>query len=315
MATIDTRTCRFPGCGGPAEAGDERAGQPRDYCTDPAHHRASAWRARRTLVATTAGRQIPDDLGRPVTMASARASAYTAQLTGQVNQLSTTLTNVLEQLRTLSDPDAAAVQIEAITADAEQRVAGEQSRAARAEQARRTAEQERAEADAAAEDALAAAASLTQQLAQIRQEHNQITEELRQAREGHATDLARLNAELGQAHDAVHALSGRAAAAAEKDAATAQRRTDDLTAELDRTRADIAAARGELERVRTAADAQREQILTLSTEHATQAAYLAAALERLEDERTHTDTRLADQKTAYEERLAELRTELGRPRD
>ena len=48
--------------------------------------------------------------------------------------------------------------------------------------------------------------------------------------------------------------------------------------------------------------------------HTEMIAELAAARQRVEDERTHTQTRLADQRAGYEDRLTELRAEIDKIR-
>lgn len=80
--SIETHACRLPGCSRPAEAGDDGPGRPREYCDEPTHNRASAWRARRAGGGAP-DRAIPDDMGRPVTMAAARGSELTSQVTNQ----------------------------------------------------------------------------------------------------------------------------------------------------------------------------------------------------------------------------------------
>ena len=177
-----TRTCRFPGCERPADTSDAGGpGRPSEYCTDPAHNRAAAWRARRASRAETQGRAVPDDLGRPVTMARARAGELVDQVTTQTGHLVSALTGVLEELRTLGDPDAAAAQIEAVTTDAEQRVAEALARAARAENAQRTTDAQRREADAAAEEAVDRADTLTRQLQELQDRHQTLEAEARGA--------------------------------------------------------------------------------------------------------------------------------------
>jgi len=190
-STAPTRTCRYPGCDRPTATGDDGVGRPPEYCDNPTHTRGAAWRARRDARAA-AGAAVPDDLDRPVSMARARAAEYTEQVTAQVLTLTATLNTVLTELRTLGDPDAAAVQIEAVTAEADQRVAVAAARAARAEQDRGAAEQQRAEADAAAEDATAMVESLTGQLAAAGQARATVQAELDQVRQAHAAETERL---------------------------------------------------------------------------------------------------------------------------
>src|SRR5450755_3760766 len=108
-----SRTCRFPGCERPAAPAEEGVGRPPEYCQDPTHNRGAAWRARRAMAAVTAGRAVPDDLDRPVSMARARAGEYAERVAAQVETLTATLGAVVAELRTLGDPDAAAVQLDA----------------------------------------------------------------------------------------------------------------------------------------------------------------------------------------------------------
>ncbi len=222
-----TRTCRYPGCHRPTAPAEDGVGRPPEYCDDPTHTRGAAWRARRDARAA-AGAVVPDDLDRPVSMARARAAEYTEQVTGQVLTLTATLNTVLEELRTLGDPDAAAVQIEAVTAEAEQRVAVAAARAARAEQDRGTAEQQRAEADEAAEEATAMVETLTAQLAAAGQAHTALQAELDKVRRAHVTDIEVLTAQLTQAR----ADADEQRARAETQAAEARTVTATLTAEL-----------------------------------------------------------------------------------
>lgn len=56
------------------------------------------------------------------------------------------MTQILAELRTLGDPDAASAQIETVTTEADQRIAEASARTAKAEQHRRAAEQQQAEA-------------------------------------------------------------------------------------------------------------------------------------------------------------------------
>src|SRR6476469_7619685 len=190
-----TRTCRYPGCDRPPAPAEDGVGRPPEYCDDPTHTRGAAWRARRDARAA-AGAAVPDDLDRPVSMARARAAEYTEQVTAQVLTLTTTLNTVLEELRTLGDPDAAAVQIEAVTTEAEQRVAEVTARAARAERDQRAAESQRSEADAAAEEATDRADQLAMQLQQAQEAHRAAAEQWEQMSAQQQAEIARLKAAL-----------------------------------------------------------------------------------------------------------------------
>jgi colicin import membrane protein len=165
----EARKCRFPGCDRPAEPGDGR-GRPPEYCDDPGHNRAAAFRRRRELGAAARGAPVADDAGEPVTMARARAGVLVERVETTIGSLSGQLTDILSELRTLGDPEAVEVELETVSASAEQRAAEARSQAAAAETRRRTAEAERVEADrlreeaeAAAEEALADAAAAREQ--------------------------------------------------------------------------------------------------------------------------------------------------------
>ena len=276
---VSIRLCRYPGCERPAVPPEGGApGRPPGYCDDPDHTRASAWRARHTEQAAAAGRAAPEDLGRPVTMAKARAETIAAQVGSQVRELTTALGQVVDELRTLGDPDAAAAQIETVTAEADQRIAESVARSARAEQDRRVAEQQREEADAAAEEALQQLDITARQLADLQTAHRAMADELAQARAAHAEEVEAFRAQ-----------------------------TERLAAELARTATD-------LDRARTAAQEAQDGAADLRTRHATLAVELTAAVQRFEDERAHTEARLADQRSNYDARIAELREELRQER-
>lgn len=79
----------------------------------------------------------------PVDAARQRASEITGQVAGMMEHLGGQLTSLLEELRTVSDPEAVEAQIESMTTEAADRVAAANARASRAEQAQRRAEAER----------------------------------------------------------------------------------------------------------------------------------------------------------------------------
>lgn len=235
MTTADsTRTCRFPGCTEPAVASDEGVGRPPEYCADPAHTRGAAWRARRAARAAKEGRQVPDDLDRPVTMARARAGELINQLVNQVEQLSTALDRTVEELGTLGDPEAVAIQIEAVTTEADQKVAEAAARAARAERDQRTAELQRTEADAAAEEATERADQVAAQLQEAQETHRAAAEHWEQTATEQRAEIDRLTAAL-EAATTQAATSTARAETAEAAAAAAEARASTLDAELTTT--------------------------------------------------------------------------------
>ncbi|WP_147251820.1 hypothetical protein [Blastococcus sp. TF02-8] len=183
----ERRTCRFPGCRRPTAASQSGAGRPPEYCDDSAHNRTAAWHARRRLRTEQAG-QAAGIEQRPIDSARQRASELHGQVAGMIEHLNQQLTGLLEELRTVADPEAAELQIEAVTSEAAEQVATAAARASRAEQAQQRAEAERAEADAAAEEASALSEQFRTELEAARR---QLTDA--------EIERERLNAELADA--------------------------------------------------------------------------------------------------------------------
>lgn len=153
--------CRFPGCTRAAEEGDGR-GRPPAYCDDPAHNRAAAFRARRENQTGDKTQATAPAEGEPVTFARARAGLLIERIEAAVAALDAMTREVLGELATLGDVEAVEVELENVTATADQRAAQARAEAATAETRRRRAEaaaaeaeQLSAEAEAAAEEALA----------------------------------------------------------------------------------------------------------------------------------------------------------------
>jgi colicin import membrane protein len=126
----ERRICRFPGCLRPAAAAQAGAGRPPEYCDDSAHNRTAAWHARRRLRAEQSGHTAGVEQ-RPVDAARQRASELHGQVAGMMEHLGQQLQRLVEELRTVADPEAAELQIEAVAIAA--------ARASRAEQAQRRA--------------------------------------------------------------------------------------------------------------------------------------------------------------------------------
>src|SRR5690625_4805216 len=211
---VEQRTCRFPGCHRPAMAAEADTGRPPEYCDDPKHTRAAAWRARRRLEAA-GGEGSTAEEARPVDAARQRASEITGQVAGMIEHLGQQLTTLVGELHTVTDPDAVEAQLESVSTEAAEQVAAANARAARAEQAQRRAEADREEADAAAGEATEQVEELTQELAGARaalddalDAGERATEELTQLRATAEADRAKAADEAEQLRAELVAVRG-----------------------------------------------------------------------------------------------------------
>lgn len=290
----DLRLCKFPGCTRPAEPATGEPGRPVEYCDDPQHTAARAWQARQR------GRSqrgvVQEDMGRPVSMATARAGVLRDELVQAFQQLQDLLSRTVETLQDMTDPDAAAAQLETASAEAAARVA-------EAEVAQRHAESSARDAVEAARLADLAAVEFEEKLAQAVAERDEALQVRDEALEQlHAAEAA--SAALKEQLDSTRAESeARAARCVEleasvvklqKDLDAESARADSVAsqAELDRGKAIAEAAKnaaaievadkrvvaveGELEEVRSALDAARSSSSRLELE-------LAVATQRAND--------------------------------
>ncbi|HEY8719425.1 hypothetical protein [Pengzhenrongella sp.] len=266
---VAVRVCRFPGCTRPAEE-NGGPGRPLAYCDDPAHTRASAFRARKEAEATgsaVASAAAGED-AEPVTFARVRAGMLVERVEAAVLALATMTNDVVSELRTLGDVEAVEVELESVSASADQRAAEARFAAASAEQRRRAAEaaaleadQRREEAEAAAEEALIAEAE-ARDLAH--------THEV-------AAEAARIAGEQLEA-----ALAG---VAGERDQAQSEARDlveqlSESRAETTLVRADLAGAQETLERTRERIGVVEAQLADAEQENVDLDDRLAHALER-----------------------------------
>ena len=252
-----------------------------------------AWRARRSGAAAAESAE-PDDLGRPVAMAAARAGMLRDELSATVGALVDRLQRVMDDLNTMADPDAAAAQIETVTSEAAEQVAGADAARSRAETAARQARSELDEANAAAQD-------LEGQLLQAR-------EVIGAAAEQRAVDQAELDARSGRIEELTGELEGTRSElttvrAAHEDAGV---RIAALTAAVDSAREDTVAARARADEVvarSAAAVADLEQRLGAAVARGDELGSQLAAL-RIESESARA--RLEAQLAAAVQRAEEL---------
>lgn len=334
---IEERTCRYPGCRRPAMASEGGTGRPPEYCDDPSHNRAAAWRARQKA---SGGGDLVES--RPVDAARQRASEISGQVTGMIEHLGQQLTALLGELRTVSDPEAAEAQIESVASEAAEQVAGANARASRAEQAQRRAEADRDEADAAAEEATRKSEELAENLAVLeaeldtaRQSRDQLASELSEVqasaaadREQAAADAAALRKDIetarvqlrqlqqeldaavrrGEAEEQARAEAERRAGAAESRAQAESERADRGQRTIEELQGQLTAARVDLDRVRETAADLRGNLAVLTAER-------DAARANVELERSHGEQRVNDLHDTYGRQIEQLRNELAQRRE
>lgn len=279
-------TCGYPDCANQPRPARDGAGARPKYCglPDPVtgrpHSALTAFRRRQEAERVIAGTPAqPDDLGRPVTMATARAAQLRDGIRDDVQSLLDKLTGALAQLERTADPEAAEAQLETVQAEAAEQIAD-----TRAELARQTQRRQRAEADADEARTAALEADGCMQAAQVAQAqaeqaaaHADTAARAARADADREVRAVREQAEAQVATALADAARQVTAARADADAQIGQMRAERDTATGDRDgalqraeqadrRADTQIsravqaeqdARGELERVR--ADAERER--------------------------------------------------------
>ncbi|SEN91434.1 hypothetical protein [Cryobacterium luteum] len=323
----DVRTCGFPGCDEPVDA-TPGVGRPAGYCTNSAHNRAAAWRARRA----EAGRveRTAEDDRLPVDAARQRASVLRSQVAGMVEHLQQQLVVLVDELRTVADPGAAEAQIEAVTSDAAEQVASAVARANRAETATRTAEAERAEADAAAEESAAVVDELRTTLAALEQRAAGLEGDLVAAGENDARKAAEITAltdqvatltvenaatvaQLAEARELVGTATAAkdGAVVAARDAAA---QADAATARAERAETDAASTRELLDQSRTERESARAEALVLTGRLATVNSQRDSAAAEAARERSYAEQRVTDVRDTLEQQLTQLRADLDQSR-
>src|SRR6266480_3704910 len=164
---VTAALCAYPGCEREPRAGEAGAGAKPKYCglPDPVsgkpHTALTAFRRRQELALQGGGATEAEDLGRPVTMATARAAELRTGIRNDMATLTARLAELAVQLERAADPEAAAAQVEAVQAEAAEQVADARADVAREAQRRQQAEAGGAavEADTQLTEALAAKAA------------------------------------------------------------------------------------------------------------------------------------------------------------
>lgn len=330
----------------PAGGDPQGRGRPSSYCDDPAHNAAAAWRARQRLKAETGsgGAAVGEDFDRPVTMARETASVLLEQARRLVGEQHDKFERLAEQLAVLADPDAAAAQLDAVTADSEQRLAEAHASWTRTDQERREALVQRDEANAAAEEA---ATTLDERDTQLAEAHEQAAQQRARAetaeterdrlaehteeltgqladRDRQLAETANANEELAAARDELTTERDAAREQATQqqaraEAAEAERDRHEHEAEQQRTRTSAAEHErdrlaGQLETSTTELADARDQARTIQEHEANTRAELAGVRAELVAARRATEVaehNLADWRAHYETQLAEARGQPG----
>ncbi|MFD6327371.1 hypothetical protein ACFWOL_32125 [Streptomyces sp. NPDC058442] len=272
--TVARPTCQYPGCENPPEAKDPSTPGPAPkYCEREDHTALTAFRAKRRKTAEAAGRPEPDDLDRPVPMAAATAVDLRGEVITQMERLTGDLGRYVEQLQTITDPEAAEAQMLAVTNGAAAKVSEAQREASTERTRRITAEQAtKAAAAEAAEQAVTelddARTRFEAEVERIRAEAAREVEEMKATVEREQKAAARVKA------DAVREVEGRVrtaeeharqatrdpearAAAVEKSAAQLR---DELYTELQRARDDAERAGARVSTLETRVDELRDKL-------------------------------------------------------
>lgn len=345
----DEKRCRFPGCPLRAAASESGSGRPPEYCDDPTHNRAAAWRERKRLQRLAETRP-PEETARPVQAAQQRATEITAQLTQLADRFLDQLPKALEELRTLGDVTAAEAQIATVQSEAQEQIATAEARAVRAEQAKRAAEAERDEADAAAAEALEDSERAADALDEALRAKDAVEESRRATQEAldeaesssaaaaetasvtitelegslaattteRAALAERLEAERA-AHASAEQLRRREAGRADHAEKAMARLQEQLIAEQRAGEKAAASAATTISDLRTQHDAAREQIDTLRDQVAdlrgSEAAAKAdrdATRAEMVREQAHANDRLEDLRAAHKAQIAQLLEQLER---
>ncbi|TQN43755.1 hypothetical protein FHU33_3219 [Blastococcus colisei] len=253
---------------------------------------------------------------RPIDAARQRASELHGQIAGMIEHLTQQLKVLLEELRTVADPEAAQLQIEAVTSEAAEQVATAVARASRAEQAQQYAEAERAEADAAAEDASALSEQLRTGLEEARQRLTQAETE----RDRLNAELIIVEARLVEAHGDRDAAVRRAETAiiaqseAEARSRNAVERADAESARAARAEDAVESVRRGLAQADQQVAELRDEVSDLRGKLAAMTAQRDAAVHDAEREKTHGYQRVDDLRARHEEENRRVREELAESR-
>jgi chromosome segregation ATPase len=306
--TADTKACRYPGCTREPEP-TRGPGRPTQFCNDPEHNKTTAFHARRRIkkdAAAAAGQVTTEDPARPVDYSAARTRELLPIAQRLASELKTTLGGLVEQLETLTDPGAAAVEVETTQAAAAEAVAEAETARLSADKERREAVEQREDADELAEEAQEAARQAKDAQERTEAQAAQKVEEAKAAaRQARAEATRQIDQARTQAQAKAEEIEAAAAQRVEEAEAAARQARDEATRQIDQAEEARRAAQAEAARHKAtaqAAQADRERLIkehsqdrerwrtTLEEERTEFRGQLAAATERATKAYREADT-------------------------
>ena len=285
--TADTKTCRYPGCSREPEPA-KGPGRPPQFCDDPGHNKTTAFHERRRRAketAAAAGQVTNDDPSRPVDYSATRTRELLPIVKRLAVELRGSFAEVVAQLETLTDPGAAAVEMETAQAAADETVAKAVAAQRTAVKERNEAIAQREEADEIAEEAQARAERVKTEAAQQVEEANTAAQE---ARDAAARQVEEIQAETTRRVEEAQAEAARvkteAAQQVEEANTAAQEARDESARKIAVADGKRVTAEAETVRQKAAADAAQADRNRLIKEHGEDRTRWTKTLEEERDE-------------------------------
>jgi chromosome segregation ATPase len=296
QANAATLTCGFPGCTRPVLR-TGAPGRPSEYCDLPEHTRWRAWRERQRIrEAETQDSSVTvtkTAQGSGSSAAHGRAEELTDRIRLLVTELTTSLTGVVQELGTMTDPATVAAELDAVRTEAARGIAQAQAELAKAEQRRRAAARSCEQAEAATQDAIVAAEQAELDVAAAREAQRAAVAEAQEVARRADDEIATVKVE---AEDEIAAIRRDAADLTEQARVRAEERIEQ-------------AQRAAAEQIADAARQADEQINAAQRERdAAVAAGRAAELATGRAEQSATDAKADTERLRAE--LAQVRQEL-----
>lgn len=285
--------CGFPGCEQPPEERDPgSSGRPREYCADPSHTRATAWRERRRLDKTGSAVTTEADIEQPATMARVTGREILDGTIALADKLAAMAERLRQPVATIGDPDAAEAEMETVRTRALEGVAQAEAARARAEQRAQAAELRTHAADAAAEE-------LDERRATAERDAETARQALADATDAWARDVREVREDAACRITEADERASAAALAAEDAVRIVEERADAAQHEAERLVADTrAAAAAETAGHKAVADeamsaARSAGVATRAAERRAEVSEAAAAAARAEAVRVREDAQRA----------------------